>query len=201
MSGGFVATDLLGVDVSRQKPDEVIWPGSAELCEAAYDAGRQHGRGELPWDEAERLHSIAGCFERASSELAQLRQQYLLINRNTLVELATAMAEKIVRHELSLDPVLLGGMIQGALGALVDDAPVTLALSPSDHETLAQGPLSELEQGVAEGGLSIEVDEALEPGDFRLSTERSEIDARVAELLEQLAEGLRGMAGMPEESE
>jgi len=175
-------------------------PPLEEQLAQAREEGRAEGRAELPWQEAEALGRAVAALEQAGAALGELRRGYLRSQRRALVELALAVAGRLVRRELSSDPEALAGAVERALEELDPDGeePVSLHLAPAERTLLERDPaIWERLTGVH--GLRVEEDERLEAGDVRLRAGRSQVDARVDELLRRVREALAELVDLPEE--
>jgi len=170
-----------------------------------YAAGMAACREELE-AERRRLAEDRAALERARIELEALRQHEKLAleqQRATLlrqlqletVELAVALAERLLRAELRLAPDTVIRVAREALGELDGSSAVRLKVCPQDAATLreaAQGLAHET--GVAE--LEIIPQPHLEPGEVEVETSSGGLDGRWACQLARLRRALhRAVAG------
>ncbi len=157
----------------------------------AYERGLGEGRATATQREA-ALETAAAALQQASLELAELGGGYLAANRRAAVELALAIAERILARELERDPDAVAALAARAFEKLDAAAPRVL-LSERDHATLGVERPPALERLAAEGAL--EVDPGLRPGEVRVEAPPSQVDARLPELLRRVREELDLGAG------
>jgi flagellar assembly protein FliH len=112
----------------------------AEETRKAYEAGREKGR--LEGRQAEReaqaaSTAVAGeLHRRQAAELlenfVQERDRYLHRAEHEVVELALAVAARILRREAQMDPLLLTGAVRVALGQLAGTTEVRLRVPATE---------------------------------------------------------------------
>lgn len=165
-------------------------PSRESERERAYAEGLAAGRAELPWQEAESLRSAAASLEEAARALGALRRTYLVTHRIALVDLAVALAERVLAREVHVDRDALAGVVERALTLLGDVDPVRVHLCAGDLEAVRAGLAPALERLATENGLTLEADPNLRPGDVRVLAGASRVDARLGECLQRLREDL-----------
>ena len=93
---------------------------------------------------------------------------------------------------MKLNPADLLSMVQEAIGKQTDVGTITVLCSGGDYEFL-ESRLDELVD--SKGGLltiNLTLDESLEYGDFRIETQTGNIDGRVADRVNQVAQMIGG---------
>ena len=127
--------------------------------------------------------------EQLSSLLAQFgseRDRYLQNVEHEVVELALAIAARILRREAQMDPLLLTGAVRVALGQLAETTHVKLVVPQADFElwkeTLAHIPNLALKP-ILQG------DDNLHAGRCVLSTELGSVDLGVHAQLAEIERG------------
>lgn len=173
--------------------------GYAQGLRDGLEKGRQEAaaeaREDVPDVELAALQSAVLALQEAASSVSVLRRGYLEDNRRMLVEIAMAVAEKLLRTRIEQDPDALAGIVEQALGQLGDLAPVQLRLATCDHEALQSGHARVLEELASRHDLRVEADPRLAAGDVRVLAERTEVNARLGEVLRRIREELFGCAG------
>jgi flagellar biosynthesis/type III secretory pathway protein FliH len=174
-------------------------PDLEAIRRAAYEDGERAGRAALPWQEAEALRHAACALASALDGLAALRGRYLLENRRTVVELACAIAERVLGAP-AVERDAIVALVDRAVALFPAEEALTLHLSPADHEVLAASPdalLGRLTSGA--GRIAVVADPALAPGAVRLAGASGDVRAVVAEVLAQLRAELGDAvaAGLP----
>lgn len=165
-------------------------PSLEELRQEAFEAGRAAGRAELPWRDADALRSALISLEEAARALGGVRRDYLMAQRRALVELALAVAERVLGRAVAADPDALVAVVERALAQLGADEPVRLRLCAGHLETLELGLAPQLARLAAEHGVRVEADRELVPGDVRVFAGRSQVDARLEECLRRVRDEL-----------
>ena len=197
------ASQFRGTRVGQEMPQpenaEKPLADPEELLRQTYERGREAGRAELPWQEAEALQSAQAALSRAASALEDERRGSLRAQRETVIELALAVAQRILEHEVSARLDDLEPLLERALALLARRGPVVLHLAPGDLETLRAGGAPELEQLAGDAVERIEADPGLRPGDARLSAGSAGVDASIEMILSQFRSELRGLVRLEEE--
>lgn len=158
------------------------------------EEGMESARAELPIEDAELLAAAARTFDEAARRVAALQRGYCVENRQLVVDLAVALAERLLRREFATDPDALVGVVGRALEALGDEPPARLRVAPALAEALQDGRAAALAAQVSRHGMAIEADARLAPGDVRVLAERAGVDARLGECLRRLGEELHEAA-------
>jgi flagellar assembly protein FliH len=135
---------------------------------------------------------LAAALQALHAAAAQLEQQSVAVTNeisdqilSSAVELAQALLGRELRDPAVAAPAALARILQLAPA----NEPVTVWLSPADHETLTGAHATELVatvQGVTGRSISFEVDSALQPGDALGRCGCTTIDARLAEGVDRL---------------
>jgi flagellar assembly protein FliH len=172
-----------------------------ELLRESYELGREAGRAELPWREAEALRSAQAALEQAVRALEDERFATLRAQRETVIELALAVARRILEREVAARLDDIEPVLERALPLLAEAGPVVLHLAPGDLETLRAGGAPALERLAGRALAGIEADEDLRPGDARLSAGSSSVDARIDTILERFRAEMLGMVNLEEKAE
>ena len=140
-------------------------------------AWRQKARAEAEAGSAERLAESLRQVARWRSQLAQGNQQQLL-------ELAVAMADRLLGEQLKLEPERIASLCGQVIAeSACQDQQLTIKLCPRDVE-MAGSWLESQEDFL------IETDESLSPGDCMIASPWGEVDARLVTRLDLLLKGL-----------
>ena len=174
-------------------PHLVIEPGTAEerlRAIAAETRRRAHEEG-LAEGLAEARALIAPAFEAVAEAERLIRareEDFLRAAERSAVELALAIAEKIVGAAVSARPETVLEVVGGALLRTATRHRLVIEVNPEDLELV-----SESAEGLAArlGGvqrLDVVAERRVERGGCIVRTEEGEIDARIGSQLERLAE-------------
>lgn len=172
----------LMIDDAVQRAERMIAAARAEAEQQGREQGRLAGLAAAQ-AEAEQLRQEAqALLQQAQREARGIVEQ----SRLQLADLAVAIARRIVRRQVELDPAALADMVSAALAQVRGAVQVTLQLSPEDAAHVEQQqlrwPLAEF--GI--GSLQVQPDATLQRGDVVLHSELGQVDGRIASRLEQM---------------
>lgn len=172
----------------------------AEEARRAFEAGRERGRqeGRAVEQEAQAASLEAGR-ERQVRQTAELvekfvqeRDRYLQKVEHEVVELALAIAARILRREAQMDPLLLTGAVRVALGQLSSSTEVRLKVPPLEldlwEEAIALMPKLALKPTVVAG-------EGMRLGDCRVEAELGSVDLGIRAQLAEIERGFFDRVG------
>ena len=149
---------------------------------AEAEAARERARQEGFEQGLSELTSALARARRAYDEQIELAEQDML-------ELAVRLAERIVHHQITLDPEVARAMVAGALERVRDRRHVTVWLHPEDRQAIERWR-DELTDSVAAQTLHFEADARIERGGCMIETEAGRVDARLQVQLESLKRAL-----------
>lgn len=139
---------------------------------------------------AAQMQSLLPALKKAVTDVEQARQSWLKQWERQAVHVAAAMAERIIRRELTHHPEITLTLVREALELAAGSTDIRLYLNPEDHQALgsqAQLLIAELSRaGSAEVISSAEVAR----GGCRVETRFGEIDQQIATQLARLEEEL-----------
>ena len=162
-------------------PDVVLEQARARGEQAGYADGYARGRedGERALrDQADRLASLLDAATHDVREaLFELEPQ--------IIELAMAVAGRVVERELAADPELVVGVVRSALDAAAALPVVRVRVNPVDEPTLGAVWAS---LGPRNGGAPVELvaDPSLQPGGCVIDTASGFVDAQPRTRLDEL---------------
>jgi flagellar assembly protein FliH len=151
-----------------------------EARQAGHAEGQAAGRAQA----AAELQPVFENLARTIQEVAGLRPRILREAEGELVELSVAIARRILRRELSVDPDALRGLVKGALEKL----PARDISRIRVHPELAPG----VQKALASEGreLPLIADGTLERGALLIETARGNLDASIETQLAEIGRGL-----------
>ena len=150
--------------------------GYAQGEQAGGDAAGQRGEA--------MLHRLTQTLD----ELTTVRSDMIRATERQMVHLALAIARRILRREVSLDPDLLLAMARVALERLGDSARVTVRLHPEDYAAAGAARVSEL----TSSNVTIVSDSRLSRGACRVESEMGLLDAGIDAQLQEVGRALMG---------
>jgi flagellar assembly protein FliH len=168
----------------------------------SFEAGRERGRQEGRASEREaQAAALAAAAEQRTRQVAGLvetfaeeRDRFLHSAEHEVVELALAVAARILRREAQMDPLLLTGAVRVALGQLSGSTQVKLRVPPAElelwTEAMALAPNLAVKPTVLAG-------EGMRLGDCVVETEMGSVDLGVRSQLGEIERGFFDRAGGP----
>lgn len=169
-------------------------PGDAsaqlrEQCEQrvreARSAGLREGEAAGRSQAAADLHPVIERLTRSIAELGGLRARLRKEAEGDVIKLSLAIARRVLRRELAVDPDALHGLVVAAFEKLQGQESCRVRVHPSQAAAI-QGCLAKV------SGASIEVipDPSREPGGVIFETRRGNLDASVDTQLQEIERGL-----------
>ncbi len=164
--------------------------------EAGCERGRQEGRQAEREAQAAALASSESSRVRQAVELVESftleRDRYLRNVEHEVVELALAVAARILRREAQMDPLLLTGAVRVALGQLSGSTQVRLRVPAAEldlwSEAVALLPSLAVKPTVLAG-------EEMRTGDCAIETELGSVDLGIRAQLAEIERGFFDRAG------
>ena len=172
----------------------------AEETRRSFEAGRERGRqeGRQVEREAQAVAQVAAEQRRVQQaaalieSFAEERDRYLQAVEHEVVELALAVAARILRREAQMDPLLLTGAVRVALGQLSGSTEVRLRVPAAEldlwTEAIALLPNLAMKPVLAAG-------EAMRLGDCVIETGLGSVDLGIRAQLGEIERGFFDRAG------
>lgn len=110
----------------------------ARKLERATREALDQGKVQAENEEAAWREECAGQLGAAIDEFRARRDDYLAQVEHEVVRLSLAIAERILRREAQLDPMLLSGAVRVALGQLAESTEVRLRVPAAEKEMWAE---------------------------------------------------------------
>lgn len=169
---------------AKQQADAIRQKAAEEGAQAAVRAVEQM--------VAEQLAPAQAGLRQAASDLQHARQEWLSHWESSAVQLASAMAGRIVRGELQRRPEIALTLVREALELAAGSPGIRLHLNPEDHQTLG-GQVSALINTMSGiGGAEVIADTAISRGGCRVETRFGTIDQQFESQLKRIEEELAG---------
>lgn len=103
---------------------------AGRIEQAAHEAGRQEGEARVRAACEQQVQGLRDALRQAVADFARERTSYFEKVEVEVVELALAMARKILHREAQVDPLLLAGIVRVALNKLESGTKVTVRVAP-----------------------------------------------------------------------
>ena len=168
--------------------------GFAEGREQGLAEGREEGlrtgHEEAIGQYTTQLAALAESWTAAIDAFNADRSATLQTARDDIVELALAMAGRIVRRVVAADPAVVQDQIAEAISLVTAPSAMTISINPGDRK-LVQAVLPALCERLEKGGhVELRDDPDMERGGCVLSTGKGVIDATLEKQIERIAEVL-----------
>lgn len=184
------------ISLDAPSSESTIHP-AADQMKKAFENGRVEGV-----EEGRRIELLEGKarFEQCNREkiehVSRINEQFALERDSFMkavepevVKLALRIAERIIRHEVQVDPLILTGAVRVALSQLADKTTVRIHVPAVDSslwsETIDHLPNLRLKPAIV-------ADEHLGTGECRLESSVGSADLSVQSQLREIRQGLLG---------
>jgi len=138
----------------------------------------------------EHLQSLMPALEQAVHALRESEQAWLNHWERQTVHLACAIAERVVRREISRAPEITLSLVREALELANGSSRLRLHLNPQDHTTLADQVPAMVARLQQLAPAEIVADPAISPGGCRVTTEFGCVDQQIETQLARIEEEL-----------
>jgi len=160
----------------------------AALEREAFAKGYEQGERAGAEAAAQRGEAILRRLAQTVEELTTLRAEMIHQTERQMVQLALAIARRIVHREVSLNQDLLMAMARVALDRLGDSAQVTVRLNPEEFEATGAARVAQL----GSAHVTVVSDSRVPRGGCRVESALGTMDAGVDAQLQEIAYALLG---------
>lgn len=159
------------------------------LAEAREEMERRIEESATQLSENRCRTAIASC-QQTVDQLGQSVAQWLTQWRNQTIQLAAQIAEKLVRHSMTVDNEILRVWMEEAIVAMRDEREIRVMVHPDDF-VLAGRFLQNLTKSIPNiGNTTISPDPRVEAGGCLVRSKNGEIDQQLGMQLQRLVEQL-----------
>jgi flagellar assembly protein FliH len=152
----------------------------------AHAAGVKEGEASGKAKAAAEMQPVMERLARSIEEIARFRPRLRREAEQDLIRLAMAIARRIIRRELAIDPEALHGLILGALEKLQGQEICRVRVHPS-HVAAVTACLKQI---AAASPVEVIPDASREVGTVIFETDRGNLDASVESQLREIERGL-----------
>jgi len=176
--------------IKKQAYDEGYQQGNQEGYQEGVTQGQQAGRSEME----ELINQTIATNQNILLATEQETKAMMLAAEKQIVDIALAVARKILAHEITENPAVVLPLVKAALQKVSDQEEIVIRVSHEDFEALllAKQELQTMVGG--ENSLAITVDRTIERGNCIIDTSYGTVDARVDTQLETIRKALQGVA-------
>jgi flagellar assembly protein FliH len=161
---------------------------AAQLRERARAEGFEEGRAAGREQGAAETHAAADALADALQGVQALRSEVADAVEADAIDLALALAGKILAGALQVRPELVVEVVQGALRRISDRRRITVLVNPADLDTVRSALGQITAQGSGVELCDLQSDERVAAGSAIVRTAEGEVDASVATQLERARE-------------
>lgn len=165
----------------------------AALEREAFAKGYQQGEQAGADAASQRGEAMLYRLTQTLEELTQVRAQMIQQTERQMVQLALAVARRVVHREVSIDADLLIAMARVALERLGETARVKVRLHPEDYEAAGAERVAQL----AGSNVMVLADAHLSRGACRIESDMGMMDVGVDAQLQEIARQLLGEEEQP----
>lgn len=157
----------------------------------AHGAGLREGEAAGHRRAAAELQPVIDRLVRSIDEISGLRARLRREAERDLVQLALAIARRILGRELSVDPDAIRGLVLGALERLRSQEISRVRVHPAQEPAVTAC----LHQTITDRTVEVIADPACERGAVVFETGRGSLDASVESQLQEIERGLTDRLG------
>ncbi len=159
---------------------------SDQKARDAHAAGLREGEAAGKSRAAAEIQPVIERLARSIEEMGALRAQFRKEAESDMVRLSLAIARRILRRELAVDPDAMHGLVLGALEKLQSQEICRVRVHPSHAAQVTAC----LRKSVPASSVEVVADSAREPGSVIFETEHGNLDASVDSQLQEIERGL-----------
>ena len=152
----------------------------------AHAAGSREGEAAGCKRAAAELQPVIDRLARAIEEIGGLRARLRAEAEADLIQLSLAIARRVIRRELAIDPEALHGLVLGALEKLAGQEISRVRVHPAHAALVTES----LRQNSAPAKVEVIADPSRQLGTVIFETQRGNLDASVDAQLQEIERGL-----------
>lgn len=165
--------------------------------QAGFEAGYQEGVQQAEEQVRQHYESMLSEAKSVLEQAYELKRQIINESEPFLIELSTAIAEKIIRHELSSNPEWIIGITRSVLARKREKGVITLCVAPEQFAYIRDAR-DELQLAVdSQAELQILPDASVGPNGCVVRTDFGSVDARVDTQLKEIKQALQQISMEP----
>ncbi len=184
--------------MKQQAHDEGNQQGYQEGKQAGYEAGyqeglvqgQQAGRAEMEQVIADAIAQSRKILDASEHE----SEAMMFAAERQIVDIALAVARKIMAYEIAENPMVVLPMVKAALNKVSDQEEVVIRVSIDDFDSVLMAKKDLQTMVGREHALKIIVDHTIESGSCIIDTSYGEVDARIDTQFETIKKALQGVA-------
>jgi flagellar assembly protein FliH len=177
------------VDVKKGSEEKKEIEKKTELIERqAYEEGFCRGEKDGFNKVETKLAPVLKNFKQALCELEKLKKELCRKAEEETVELALAIAKKIVGHEVATNKEIISHVVKEALKKAEDQEKIRIRVNPTDMEMIRDPEFKHSEMFTHIHNITFEEDDSISAGGCVIETDFGNIDARIENQLNTVEE-------------
>jgi flagellar assembly protein FliH len=189
--GGRTASSPADAAVKQESPDAAVelallqqqWE---QRVKEAHAAGSREGEAAAKASAAGEVQQVLEKLAHSIAELAQMRGRLRKQAEGDTVKLSLAIAKRVLRRELAVDPDAMRGLVMAALEKLHAQEICKVRVSAAQSGAIA----AILRQTAAHANIEVIPDGSMAPGGVVFETNQGNLDASVESQLQEIERGL-----------
>jgi flagellar assembly protein FliH len=138
----------------------------------------------------EKLKNTLPAMQVAADLLVLEREKWMATWEDITIRLSLAVAEKVLRRKLNVEPEISTEMIRGVLELATGTPQITLKMNPKDLEHLGDHAEEVVRSMASCGKVTLIADESISNGGCIIETQHGVINAEIESQLERIASEL-----------
>jgi flagellar assembly protein FliH len=187
-SPGSNKTQSSAVDQSPSEKEEMV----KFVRQEAYEQGMGEGMNKGAAQQKQELAKLMDTLSVLIRELTREKKEFLRRMESETVNLAFAIAEKVLNHEIATDKDAIRKVLGSALKKIVDQDGIRIRVNPDDYRYLTEKKADIFPglEGVKD--IMLEGDATIGRGGAIIDSAFGEVDARLDQQLSELKAALSG---------
>jgi len=184
--------------IKKQAHDEAYQQGQQQGHQQGYQQGQQQGLEEgRQAGLAEMQQNITEGITKAQHFIANAeeeRKEMLIMAERQIVDIALAVARKVLAYEIAENPMVALPLVKAALQKVCDQEEVVIRVSEDDFDAISFAKKDLQTMVGREHALKIIADSTIEGGSCIIDTSYGTVDARVDTQFANIKKALQGVA-------
>ncbi len=160
------------------------------IRQQAIEEGRRQASDEAKQAVKEQVTPALEALRKAIDDLKDSKQAWLAHWESNAVRLATAIAGRVVRHQIAIQPEITLKLVREALELAVGSPGVRLHMNPKDHKALGSQVRTLVKTMSALADAEVVSDATISQGGCRVETRFGAIDQQIESQLQRIEEEL-----------
>jgi flagellar assembly protein FliH len=182
---------------AEEIPAQAKGPSEEELKKVAFQKGFAEGQRVGFESGAKKVDPVINSLGQALVQLQNIRKEIHQELENEVAQLALAIAEKIVCHEVKTNQETVVCVAREALNRVENPGKIKIKLNPEDLQFIndTKSQLSQVLHNV--DNIHFEAADSIQSGGCLIETDRGDIDARIEKQLQAIKESFQTQFGQP----